>query len=59
KIAKIGVYFEALIAERQSVKGKMGGEDMINEDGSDCVSDWISVSDNTPETKRTSCSQKQ
>ncbi|CAG8577086.1 48_t:CDS:2, partial [Acaulospora morrowiae] len=59
KIAKIGVYFEALLAERQSVKGKMGGEDMINEDGSDCVRDWISVQDNTPETKRTRCSQKQ
>ena len=48
-----------LLAERQSVKGKMGGEDMINEDGSDCVLDWISVPDNTPETKGTRCSQKQ
>ncbi|CAG8613288.1 3703_t:CDS:2, partial [Paraglomus occultum] len=31
-IVRIGVYFEALLAERQSVKGKMGGENMTNED---------------------------
>ena len=45
--------------ERQSVKEKMGEDDMINEDNADCVRDWISVPDNTSGKKRTGCSQKQ
>ncbi|CAG8632659.1 1681_t:CDS:2 [Ambispora gerdemannii] len=54
KIANIGVYFEALLKERQFVKGELGKEDTINENGSCCVQDWISIPDNTPEkgTKR-------
>ena len=45
--------------ERQSVKEKMGEEDMINEDSSNTVCDWISVPNNTPGKKRTGCSQQQ
>ncbi|CAG8697623.1 1149_t:CDS:2 [Acaulospora morrowiae] len=58
-IVMIGVYLEALLVERQSVKVKMCEEDMIPVDGPYCVRDWMSVPDNTPETKRTSYSQNQ
>jgi len=55
KIAMIGVYLEKLLTERQSVKGEMGMEDVINDNDNDSrhVCNWIIIPDNTPKTKRT------
>ncbi|CAB4379466.1 unnamed protein product [Rhizophagus irregularis] len=36
----IGVHLETLPTVRLSVKGKMGMEDTINDDGPYCVRDW-------------------
>ncbi|CAG8791156.1 27703_t:CDS:2, partial [Dentiscutata erythropus] len=52
KIANIGALLEKLLKERQSVKGEMGKEDSINENGSDCVHNWLSIPDNISKTQR-------
>jgi len=51
-VVKIGVILEELLIERKSVKEKLCEEHMISERGSNCVFDWISIPDNTPD-KRT------
>ncbi|CAG8645740.1 229_t:CDS:2, partial [Funneliformis mosseae] len=53
KIARIGVYLEIHLTERQFLKGQMGMEDAINDNGPNCVCNWMAIPDNTPEAKRT------
>uniref|UniRef100_U9URS0 Uncharacterized protein n=1 Tax=Rhizophagus irregularis (strain DAOM 181602 / DAOM 197198 / MUCL 43194) TaxID=747089 RepID=U9URS0_RHIID len=48
KIANVGFYLEKLLKECKSVKAKLCEEDAIADNGRDCVSNWISISDNTP-----------
>ncbi|CAB4374164.1 unnamed protein product [Rhizophagus irregularis] len=52
KIARIGVYLETHLTERRFLKGEMGMEDAINDNGPNCVCNWIAIPDNTPEAKR-------
>ncbi|PKK73425.1 hypothetical protein RhiirC2_776048 [Rhizophagus irregularis] len=51
KIANVGFYLEKLLKECKSVKAKLCEEDAIADNGHDCVSNWISISDNTPSKK--------
>ncbi|PKY46707.1 hypothetical protein RhiirA4_461646 [Rhizophagus irregularis] len=43
KIANVSLYLEKLLKERKSVKAKLCEEDAITENGRDCVSNWISI----------------
>ncbi|CAG8597721.1 3088_t:CDS:2, partial [Acaulospora morrowiae] len=57
KIANLGVYLETLLTERQSIRAKMCEEDANMENNHDCISDWITIPDNTPD-KRIKYQQK-
>ncbi|PKC10666.1 hypothetical protein RhiirA5_135114 [Rhizophagus irregularis] len=52
-IVKIGVLLEALLVERKSIKEKMCKEHIINESDRNCVFNWISIPDNTPDKRKT------
>ncbi|CAG8628576.1 4735_t:CDS:2, partial [Acaulospora morrowiae] len=47
KIANLGIYLEKLLTEHQSIKAKMCEEDAMMENSHGCVSDWITIPDNT------------
>ncbi|CAG8573991.1 761_t:CDS:2, partial [Acaulospora colombiana] len=58
KIANLGIYLETLLTERQSIKAKMCEEDARMENSQSCVSDWITIPDNTPDKKNKMSAKK-